>query len=297
LVNKEADRYEPKAIERLIAAIRSNKDAYTLYEADSAMDLFRSAEVAAGMRQAGRISRPYPGAGKVTALIACGGDGTFNLVARAGFKGNLPVAPYPLGKLNDVSKSLYGTTDPSRVLRHILSSDTRKSDVGWVGGLPFFCSIGLGFTARMIEEMANHSVPRLTMGWSKIATRAAAQVEFKDLILKVDSFRFEIHPAIFNIHLLSHAAGLPFSPVSIPDDGHAEVIFDINPENDNFSAFTRLIHKGKYLYGDEVRLYRGSVISMQPVKGRRLCLDGELIKLPTDYVEVKIDEKKLQVLY
>jgi diacylglycerol kinase family enzyme len=135
------------------------------------------------------------------------------------------------------------------------------------------------------------------MGWSKLGAKAASGVEFKDTILKVDSFRFEIHPAILNIHLLSHAAGLPFSSASVPDDGHAEVIFDTNPENGNFSTFTRLIHNGKYLYGDEVRLYRGNVISMQPVKGRTLCLDGELIKLPTDYFEVKIDEKKLKVLY
>jgi len=297
LVNKEAGRYEPKAVERLVAAIRSKGGAYTLYEADSAMDLLRSAEVAAGLRKAGQISRPYAGAGKVTALVSCGGDGTFNLVARAGFKGNLPVAQYPLGRLNDVARSFYGTTDPSRVIRHVLSSDTRQSDVAWVGGLPFFCSIGLGFTVRMVEEMTKRSVPRLALGWSQLGARAAAQVEFKDLILKVDSFRFEIHPAIFNVHLLSHAAGLPFSPVSIPDDGHAEVIFDTNPEAGNFSTLTRLIHSGKYLYGDKVRLYRGSVISMQPVKGRTLCLDGELIELPTDYVEVKIDKKKLQVLY
>lgn len=297
MVNKAAGRYESKAVERLVAAIKANRGAYTIYEADSAMDLFHSAEVAAGLRQAGRIDRPYAGAGPVTALVACGGDGTFNLVARAGFRANLPVAQYPLGKLNNVTRSFYGTADPSHVTKHILSSETRQSDVGWAGGLPFFCSLGLGFTVRMVEEMADRSIPRFGLGWSKLGAKAAAQVEFKDMILKIDSFRFEIHPAIFNIHLLSHAAGLPFSSVSIPDDGHAEVIFDTNPEAGNFSTFTRLIHSGKYLYGDDVRLYRGSVISMQPVKGRRLCLDGELLELPTDYVEVKIDEKKLQMLY
>ena len=297
LVNKNAGHYQAKAVDRLMAAIKAKGGAYTLYEADSANDLLQSAEVAAGMRQAGRIARPYAGAGKVTALVACGGDGTFNLVARAGFKASLPVAQYPLGRLNNIARSFYGTSDPARVIPHILSSESRRSDVGWAGGLPFFCSLGLGFMVRLVEEMTDHSVPRFGLGWSKLGARAAAQVEFQDTILKVDSFRFEIHPAILNIHLLSHAAGLPFSSMSIPDDGHAEVIFDTNPESGNFSAFTRLIHSGKYLYGDEIRLYRGQVISMQPVKGRTLCLDGELIKLPTDYVEVKIDEKKLQMLY
>lgn len=297
LVNQQAGCYESKAVARLITAIESKGDAYTLYEPESAMELLRSSEVAAGLRQAGRIARPRAGSGQVTALISCGGDGTFNLVARAGHKGNLPVGQYPLGKVNNIARSFYGTADPSRVVPHLLSSESRQSDVGWAGSLPFYCSLGMGFTARMVEEMANRSMPRFGLGWSKLGARAASQIEFKDLILKVDSFRFEIHPAIFNIHLMSHAAGLPFSTVSIPDDGHAEVIFDTNPEDGNFSTLTRLIHSGKYLYGDEVRLYRGKVISIQPVKNRTLCLDGELIKLPTDYVEVKIDEKKLQMLY
>jgi len=298
LVNRAAYGYQPRLISRLLETIRANNCSYTVYEPDSAMDLLRAAEVAAGLRKAGHaLPRPYLRGGKVTSLVACGGDGTFNLVARAALKAGLPVGHYPLGRLNNFANAFYGTVDLNKVAKHILSSGVRESDTAQAGNLPFFGSVGLGFTVRLVEELQSRSVPRLALGWSQLGARAASGVEFKRVVLKVDSFRFEVSPAILSVNLLSHSAGLPLSPASIPDDGHAEVLFDTSPETGDFSAFTRLIFKKKFLYGDEVRLYRGKVISMQPVKGRTMCLDGELVELPTDFVEIKISEKKLQVLY
>lgn len=297
LVNRQAFGYQAKAISNLISTIRAQGCAYTLYEPESAIDLLKQAEVACGQRQATQtLQRPFLRGGKVTGLIACGGDGTFNLVARAGLSADLPVGQYPLGKLNNFARSFYGTVEPAKVAKHLVLSGVRASDAAQAGNLWFFGSVGFGLAAALTEEMASRPMPRLGLGWSKLATRVASRIESQRVILKVDSFRFEIRPAILNIHLLSYAAGLPFSPASIPDDGHAEILFDTESDTGYFGAYTRLIHKKKYLYGDQVRLYRGKVISIQPVKGRTLCLDGEMIKVPTETVEIKIGEKKLQVL-
>ena len=77
--------------------------------------------------------------------------------------------------------------------------------------------------------------------------------------------------------------------------GIGKVVFDRGDNAGNFSSFTRLILKKKYLYGDDVRLYRGKIITCQSVKGRKLYLDGELISVPNESLEVRIGEKQLTV--
>jgi diacylglycerol kinase (ATP) len=296
-VNRTARGYSEKAVNRLVSAIHANKLSYTVYEPDSAANVVRQAEVAVGMRQANQaLPRPYERGGKVTGLVACGGDGTFNLVARAALKAGLPVAHYPLGRLNNVAASFYGTTDPNQVIKNILSAGARASDAATVSGLPFFCSVGLGFAPQMLAEIGDRALPRLSIGWAKLGSAAASKVEPVRTVLKVDSFRFEITPTILNINILPYTVGLALTPASVPDDGQLEVVYDVESQAEKFASFTRLLRKKQYLFGDEFRLYRGQVIAVEGVAGRTLYLDGELVKLPTDVLEVKIDEKKLQVL-
>jgi diacylglycerol kinase family enzyme len=298
LVNRKAHGYQKREVSRLITAIRSDGGSYTLYEPDSALDMVRQAEVACGLRQAtARLPRPFERGGKVTALVACGGDGTFNLVARAAWKTGLPVGIYPLGRLNNIALSFYGTVEPERAIKHVLSPKARPTDVGVAGNLPFYGSIGVGFIPGLIEELQQRTPPRMAVGWSRLGAETAAGVTREKTVIKVDAFRFEVQPLMLNINLLPYSAGLPISPASIPDDGHAEIIFDVGPDAGEFSAYTRLILKRRFLYGEGFRLYRGRHIALTPVKGRILSLDGELIELPANALEIKIEEKKLQVLH
>ncbi len=78
------------------------------------------------------------------------------------------------------------------------------------------------------------------------------------------------------------------------DDRHAEVIFDMGMKPTEASALTKALYKGKYLFGNEIRMYRGQTITIQPVKGRTLYLDGELIPLPTNVLSIKIGEKQVK---
>lgn len=297
LANRKAGAYNRRLVEKFVGVCHRQGASYTVYEPDSAVNLLRQAEVAVGLRPANsNFPPPYERGGPVTALVACGGDGTFNLVARAALKAGLPVGMIPMGRINNLALSLFGSAGSEHAIRRILAGGIRKIDCATAANLVFFGSLGLGFVPKLLEELQGRSVPSLGLGWSQLASKAAASVTPEAIILKVDAFRFDCRPVILNVNLLPYTAGLPLSPASVPDDGRAEVIFDQESNLGNISAFTRLIFKRKYLYGDAVRLYRGQSITVQPVKGRRLYFDGELIDMPADTLEVKVGPEKLQVL-
>jgi len=296
LVNKAAAGYQRKQIKTLIDAIRQSGGNYTLYEPTSAMDLINQSMVAVGKR---RPNRDYPAPdqrrGPITALVAAGGDGTFNLVARAAVKAGIPIGGLPLGRFNNINRFLCAGVDFSAAVRKIVDGKYRQVDTATVANQIFIGSIGLGFIPKLAELLEEKKTPRFALGWSQLGAKAAAQVKPVKTVIKIDAFRFEVKPLILNINLIPYSVGLPLSPSSLSDDGHAEIIFDQGNMAGEFSGYTRLICKRKYMYGNEVRLYSGQDINIQATQGRKLYLDGEIIELPGNSLEIKINRNELKV--
>jgi diacylglycerol kinase family enzyme len=234
--------------------------------------------------------------GQVTSLVSCGGDGTFNLVARAALAADVPVGILPMGRFNNIGRSLYSDLSAVASIKRIAGREFRLIDVGNVSGQPFFGAIGLGLIPRLMKILAEQKTPRLGLGWARLVSQAASKIKPKKFVVKVDAFRFEIAPTLLNVNLLPYAGGLALSPASLADDRRAEIIFDISASHRELGTYSRRIHSGKFIYGSNVRLFRGAVITIQPVLGRTLYLDGELIELPTNLIEIKIDDKQLKVL-
>jgi len=122
LINRQAQGYQKKHVTRLISRIRSKGGSYTFYEPESALDLVKQAEVVVGLRKSTReYPAPFARGGEVTGMVACGGDGTFNLVARAALQKGLPVGFLPMGKYNNIARSLITDADLSKSIKAILS--------------------------------------------------------------------------------------------------------------------------------------------------------------------------------
>lgn len=296
LVNKAAAHYDPKPIDRLTKAIRQGGGHFTILEPDSPMALLRRARQAAGVVKTESGLPPLMSRrGKVTSLVACGGDGTFNLVARAALQSDLPVGILPLGRYNNVARSICGACDLNRMIDKIIKRNYCKIDHAEAAGLPFFASIAMGFVPRLAHMLENRKQPRFGLSWSSVAGEITSDLQRRKLVIKVDAFRFEITPWLFSIHLLPYAVGLAISPPSMTDDHFMETVFDVSNDPRDLGDFLAKASKGKYVFGREIRLYRGTNVTFQPTKGQTLYFDGEMVSLPTNIVEVKIGEKQLKV--
>ncbi len=297
LVNQHAENYSSAPIKKLTSAIRKKGDNYTIFEPDTAFKLLNTALKSIGAKKWHReVPKAFLQRGKVTALIACGGDGTFNLVGRAGYKGNIPVGILPMGKFNNIAQSLHKDITTDSAIKNILSAKHHNIDIGTLGEQLFFGSVALRFIPEMQKLLAEKSLSRFAFRWGQEAKKAVAEVKTKPLIVKIDAFRFEINPIFLNINLLANTVGIPISPTSITDDCHAEIIMDFDNNKKNITQFIRQLYKEKYLYANEFKLFKGKRISIQPVKSETLYLDGELLELPNDVLDIEIIDKQLKVL-
>lgn len=296
LVNPSAGNYDQNLVNRLAKRIRKSGGRYTILEPDSPIQMLATARKAAGI---GKVRGGFPSSvhqrGKVTALVACGGDGTFNLVGRAAVQAGMPIGLLPLGLRNNIGRSLGLDSDIDSAIDKIVNRKSCKIDTGLVAGLPFFGSIGLGLIPEIADILLDKKTPRFGFGWSSLTGQAAASIDARKRVIKIDAFRFEISPHLLNVNLLPYSSGLQLSPASLIDDGQMEVLFDVADDIDHLSSFIKQVYKNKYFYGSEVRLYRGRMISFQPTSGETLYLDGELVALPTNVVEVTVGPDQLTV--
>lgn len=296
LVNESATNYDGKAVEQLIDRTRKIEGHYTILRPSSALDLADAAKAACGLRRPGRFLTPqFARRGPVTGMVAIGGDGTFNLVARAALRAELPVGVIPVGRFNNIAESLYGSTDHELIINKILEKSYCMVDVGTVAGLNFFGSVGLGLWPELQRQLENRRLPRFGIGWARVGNAAARATRRRKTIITIDSFQFELSPALLGVSLLPRTLGLPFAGAALTDDGCAEVIFDVDASSKDLGSQLRLLSKNKYNYESIIRLFRGQSIMLQPTKDRTLYLDGELVDLPSNMLDIQIDKQKLKV--
>jgi len=87
-------------------------------------------------------------------VIAAGGDGTVNEVASALCSGQTALGILPFGSGNGLARHIYGSIDIDHALDIIARAEMSWCDYGTVNGIPFFCTFGLGFDAKVSREFA-----------------------------------------------------------------------------------------------------------------------------------------------
>jgi diacylglycerol kinase (ATP) len=281
VVNPHCAEYSEKKLEYLTGELDRLEILYFLARPDSPEGLARYVK--------GILYK------KPSGIIVCGGDGTVNLAAANLIRRSPILGIVPMGRFNNIYRSLYGEPDIKLAVAHILAGHEKKIDCGMVSGRFFLGSIGLGLIPELSELLKKKRSPIFSIGWSRLAAQAAAAVEIREYSIKVDAFEFNLSPQTININLLPYSTGLPLTPASLTDDGKCEIVFDIGESQAIMSGYIRLIHKRKYIYSNDIRMFRGRRISITPVDGRQIYIDGDIIKSPTTELKIEIMDKKIRI--
>lgn len=90
----------------------------------------------------------------VDVVVAVGGDGTVNEVARAIVHSNTALGIIPCGSGNGLARHLLLPLNVRKAIDVINRGEVRKLDYGIINDYPFFCTCGMGFDAFVSMKFA-----------------------------------------------------------------------------------------------------------------------------------------------
>lgn len=90
----------------------------------------------------------------VDIVVAVGGDGTVNEVARSLVHTKTALGIIPCGSGNGLARHLYIPMNPEGAIQVLADCHIRSLDYGLINGTPFFCTCGVGFDAFVSSKFA-----------------------------------------------------------------------------------------------------------------------------------------------
>jgi lipid kinase YegS len=223
------------------------------------------------------------GAGKVSCIVAGGGDGTINEVFAAAYTSGLPAAcslgVVPLGTANDFAHATgVPVQDLTAALQLAATAKPQWIDVGLVNGKPFINLMSGGFGSRVTVE----TDPALKRRLGGLAYVLTGITHFAELAANRGSFRAEgfswegrfVAIAIGNGR--QAGGGVPLCPDALLDDGLLDLM--ILPELDHaarLDGFSHLLREGAAGVRAELVTARSSWIEYEAENELNVNLDGE----------------------
>ena len=99
------------------------------------------------------LARQYA-AQNYDAVIAVGGDGTFNEIGRGLIGTNTALGIIPCGSGNGLARHLGIPMDPFKAVKWLDKSIFSEIDYGMIEDHPFFCTCGVGFDAKVTDTFS-----------------------------------------------------------------------------------------------------------------------------------------------
>lgn len=94
---------------------------------------------------------------KIDVVVAVGGDGTVNEVAKALIGSSTTLGIIPCGSGNGLARHLHIPMDTKKAVNIINAGEIVSVDSMTVNGIPCFCTMGIGYDAKVSEEYSKES--------------------------------------------------------------------------------------------------------------------------------------------
>lgn len=231
-------------------------------------------------------------------LIAAGGDGTFNLVARVALQVGCPVGIVPMGSANGLARELGMAATPMAALRQILRGHVRAIDVLWINQRYLCIHMGdVGINADMVSRFqkaqgrgwwgyARHLISAL---WRSRARRYAISD------LERGAYRCKRAHMVVIANASSYGTGALINPDGRLDDGFFElcIIKRISLRSFVMVMLARFVHKYDHTPNIEyMHTRRARIQTRKPVL---LQLDGEVIGR-FQHIDIEVTPGALPIL-
>ena len=235
---------------------------------------------------------------KPDVVVACGGDGTVNEVARGLVKTEIPLAVVPVGSGNGIARHFKIPLGISNAIQIIKKKKIANMDVGVVNGHYFFGNMGCALEShfiRIYNKNGSHGI------WAYIIAFFYAIISFKyqKILIQYQKEIKQISPFVFLVSN-TNQQGYDFSlnPHALSDDGQLDLFWMEKSSLIKRIKFMINALIGKRLNSRECNLIKLSSLKVSLLDPGNFCvqIDGEYLPVTTKNLEVEVIPNKLNVI-
>jgi diacylglycerol kinase (ATP) len=182
-------------------------------------------------------------------VLAVGGDGTVNEVARGLFGSPAALGIVPVGSGNGLARALRIPLRPEAALAALERGARRRMDVGFLNGRPFLNVAGVGFDASVghsFHESGRKGGRRGLLGYVRLSLAELRSYRPPRLVIEVAGERLDLTAFVVTFaNGPQYGSGALINPGGKLDDGRLEVVvFEDGPRWRTLLAASRMFLGG-----------------------------------------------------
>jgi len=227
-------------------------------------------------------------------VVAVGGDGTVNEVAKGLLHTQTALAILPTGSGNGLARHLGFPLDVQKNLKHLLTCQNVQIDACTVNEMPFFCTSGMGFDAKISYEFSLQS-QRGFLTYAKTSVKNFWEFHPQKYELSLAKNHRQVEAFMLTIANANQFGNDAFiAPNADSSDGLMDICI-VKPLNFWTSLrFNKDLFLKTLSQNPDYESFRTTQILIKREKADVIHFDGEPYQMPAD-LEYKILPKSLWV--
>lgn len=231
------------------------------------------------------------------AVIAAGGDGTFNCLINRQIP--VPLAMYPLGNENLFARQFGYKSDPQLMARMIAAGKTKAIDLGRAGDQRFGIVASAGFDGDTAHRLAHwrQTSGRLkrvrSLNYLRPIVESAFLYRYPMLDIEADGRHLRGALAmVFN--LPQYANHLPLAPDAVADDGLLDWLVFTRPGSLPLMRYALQVWTGRHRGCDGVFFGRAKQIQINCQTPAPMEIDGEAAGFAP--IEINVEAAAIEIV-
>lgn len=233
---------------------------------------------------------------KYDIIVAVGGDGTVNEVARGLAGSGIAMGIIPIGSGNGLARELKIPMNVKKAIKIIISGKDKLVDLWQMNDRMFLCAAGLGFDAAVAKKMTL-SANRGFWEYIRLTIIESLTTKPVKLSLLVENSKIEKPVFLISFANASQLGNNAFiSPGAKTDDGLVDIVM-IKPMYKilypvlGFALFMRIINWFNFF-----ERYRANSVIIQSASSNLFHVDGESVEMDFPvYINLMKDKLKVRV--
>ncbi len=229
-------------------------------------------------------------------VIAVGGDGTVNEVARGLVGSQTALGIVPIGSGNGLARHLDVPLKIEKAIQFAITGASTAIDACFMNEIPFFCTAGVGFDAYVAHQFAEQGARGLKT-YAKMALKSFRTYQAEKYTICYGGREFA--KTAFSItfaNATQYGNNAMISPASKTDDGLIDLVI-LKPFPFGAAPIIGVrLFRGTLPNSRYIEMDASTLFTLQAEKPLLVHFDGEPLQLTSKRITVRLEPKALKVI-